>query len=104
MSIGHHIKTILLATCIGGSTLLYAEVATHPFEIESGMVIYEISGGAQLTPETNLTIKGHAKLRFKEWGEIKLEEESVHLFDWPEYDKNLIDEKLESKIQGGQKW
>lgn len=76
MSIGHHIKTILLATCVGGSTLLHAEVATHPFGIESGMVIYEISGGAQLTPETNLTIKGHAKLRFKEWGEIKLEEES----------------------------
>ena len=75
MSIGHHIKTILLSTCIGGVTLLHAEVGTHPFGIESGMVIYEISGGAQLTPETNLTIKGHAKLRFKEWGEVKLEEE-----------------------------
>ncbi len=76
MSIGHQIKTILFSMCIGGLTLLHAEVGTHPFEIESGMVIYEISGGTQLTPETNLTIKGNAKLRFKEWGEVKLEEES----------------------------
>ena len=59
-----------------GTTLLHAEVPTHPFEVESGMVIYEISGGAQLTPETNLSIKGKAKLRFKDWGEVKLEEES----------------------------
>ncbi len=76
MSIGQHIKTILLAACIGGSTLLHAEVGTYPFEIESGMIIYEISGGSQLTPETNLMIKGNAKLCFKEWGEVKLQEES----------------------------
>lgn len=73
MSIGHHMKKILF---IGGVTLLQAEVAVHPFEVESGMVLYEISGGTQLTPETNLTIKGKAKLRFKDWGEVKLEEES----------------------------
>ncbi|MCW8821352.1 MAG: hypothetical protein OQK45_03915 [Sulfurovum sp.] len=75
MSLSHHIKMILLSTCIGNVTLLHAEVTTHPFEVESGMVIYEISGGTQLTPETNLSIKGSAKLRFKEWGEVKLEEE-----------------------------
>ena len=57
MSIGNQIKIILLSTCIGAVTLLQAEVTTHPFEVESGMVIYEISGGAQLTPETNLTYK-----------------------------------------------
>ncbi len=73
MSIGHHMKKILF---IGGVTLLQAEVTTHPFEVESGMVLYEISGGTQLTPETNLSIKGKAKLRFKDWGEVKLEEES----------------------------
>jgi hypothetical protein len=76
MSLSSHIKMILLSTCIGTVTVLHAEVETHPFEIESGMVIYEISGGTQLTPETNLSIKGHARLRFKEWGEVKLEEES----------------------------
>jgi hypothetical protein len=73
MSIGHYMKTVLL---LGGITLLHAEVTTHPFEIESGMVLYDIRGGAQLTPETNLSIKGNAKLRFKEWGDVKLEEES----------------------------
>jgi len=73
MSIGHYIKTILL---VGGVTLLQAEGMGKPFDIESGMIIYQIKGGGQLTPETNLSIKGKAKLRFKEWGEVKLEEES----------------------------
>ena len=76
MSLKCHIKTILLSACMGGVTLLHAEPVSHPFEIESGMVIYEIYGGTQLTAETNLSIKGNAKLRFKEWGEIRLEEES----------------------------
>jgi len=73
MSIGHYIKAVLL---VGGVTLLNAESNGKPFEVESGMVIYDISGGAQLTPETNLSIKGKAKLRFRDWGEVKLEEES----------------------------
>ncbi|MGB5505365.1 MAG: hypothetical protein WBM70_01625 [Sulfurovum sp.] len=76
MSLTFHIKTFFLSAVIGSITMLNAEVETHPFDIESGVVIYEISGGAQITPETNLSIKGHAKLRFKEWGEVKLEEES----------------------------
>lgn len=76
MSIGSHIKIFLLSVCIGGVTFLHAESTTHPFEVETGMVIYEIYGGTQLTAETNLSIKGNAKLRFKEWGEIKLEEEN----------------------------
>ncbi len=75
MSIGSHLKIFLLSGCIGVVTPLHAEHVTHPFEVESGMVIYEIYGGAQLTAETNLSIKGQGKLRFKEWGEIKLEEE-----------------------------
>jgi hypothetical protein len=67
-------KTIILL--VAGTTLTHAEVSTHPFGIESGMVLYEISGGSQLTPDTNLTIKGKAKLRFKDWGDVKLEESS----------------------------
>ena len=58
------------------ATLLHAEVLTHPFEVESGLVLYKISGETQLTPETNLSIKGKAKLRFRDWGEVKVEEES----------------------------
>ena len=30
--------------------------------------------------------------------EFKLKEESIHLFSWPKYDKNLIDEKLEKGV------
>lgn len=76
MSLGHHIKTILLSIGIGSVTLLHAEVKNHPFDVESGMVIYEISGSAQLTPETNLSITGNVTLRFKEWGDVKMEDES----------------------------
>lgn len=76
MSLVCHIKTILYFACLGGVILLHAEPVSHPFEVKSGMVTYEIYGGAQLTAETNLSIKGKAKLRFKEWGEVRLEEES----------------------------
>jgi len=76
MTIGNHLKMILLSTCIGSVSLLHAEITSHPYEVESGIVIYEISGGAQLTPDTNLSISGNAKLRFKEWGVIRLEEEN----------------------------
>ncbi len=76
MTIRNYIKTILLSTCMGSLTLLSADVVSHPFEIETGMVLYEISGGAQLTPETNLSIKGNGRLRFKEWGDVRLEEEN----------------------------
>ncbi|HSR73935.1 MAG TPA: hypothetical protein VLL31_03755 [Sulfurovum sp.] len=76
MSICHHFRTILLSISIGSVTLLHAEDRAHSFDVESGMVIYEISGGTQLTPETNLSISGNVTLRFKEWGDVKMEEES----------------------------
>lgn len=60
---------------MGIAILLHAETLTHPFEVESGLILYEIRGGGELTPETNLTIQGYTELRFKEWGEVKLEEE-----------------------------
>lgn len=75
MTLCHYIKTIVLFACLGSVTLIHAEVKTHPFAVESGMIMYQISGGGALTPETNLTIEGYAKLRFKEWGEVKIEEE-----------------------------
>ena len=76
MTLGNHLKMILLSTCVGSVVLLNAEAVSHPFEVESGLVIYKISGGTQLTPETNLSISGNAKLRFKEWGDIRLEVEN----------------------------
>ena len=75
MPIVKQIQTILLSMIIWSLSFLNVEAQVHPFDVESGMVLYTISGGAQLTPETNLSITGSAKLRFKEWGEVKLEEE-----------------------------
>lgn len=58
------------------STSIHANEEKIPFQIESATIIYEIAGEAELTPETNLTIKGRAQLRFKDWGKVKIEEES----------------------------
>ena len=58
-------------------THLYAEDKMHKYDVESGIIFYTITGGAQLTKETNLSIEGSLKLRFKQWGDVKLEEEHV---------------------------
>jgi hypothetical protein len=75
MTISQHIKIIVLATCMGSLSFLYAEVPKNPFGVESGLVMYDISSETQLTPETNLTIRGKGRLRFKEWGDVRIEEE-----------------------------
>ena len=75
MPIVNKIRTFLLPMVVWNMMCLNVQAQVHPFDVESGMVIYQISGGAQLTPETNLSISGSAKLRFKAWGEVKLEEE-----------------------------
>jgi len=48
--------------------------STPKYKVASGIVFYDIQGAAQLTPETNLSITGRGKLRFKAWGDILLEE------------------------------
>ncbi len=57
-------------------TALAAGTAEKKFDIETGMVIYKISGGGKLTNDVNLTIKGKGKLRFKNWGVVALIEEN----------------------------
>lgn len=75
MPIVSKVRAIVLSISMCSLTFVNVEAKIHPFEVESGMVTYQISGGAQLTPETNLRIEGSAKLRFKSWGDVKLEEE-----------------------------
>jgi len=75
MPIVSKVRAIILFMGIWSLTFVDIEAKVHPFEVESGMVTYQISGGAQLTPETNLSIEGSAKLRFRSWGDVKLEEE-----------------------------
>ena len=71
------IITTFLFFCLGSMTLLSAQVKQKKYDIQSGMVIYTISGGGVLTKELNLTIKGKSKLRFKDWGEVELFEEEI---------------------------
>ena len=74
MTIARHLKSKVLFTCVGSLNLLWAVVSPPPYEIESGMVNYDIRVDAQLTPDTNLSVKGSERLRFKDWGEVKIEE------------------------------
>ena len=64
----HSIKARLILTFLMSGTLLNAAMDTHTFEVEKGMVVYDIYGGGVLTKETNLTLNGKATLRFKDWG------------------------------------
>jgi len=66
---------VLGVWCIIGFAGLHAETLSHPFEVESGVVSYEISSEAVLTPDTNLSILGTEKLRFSDWGDVRVEEE-----------------------------
>jgi len=59
------------------NSFLHASAEEKKYDIKSGMIEYMISGGGALTPETNLTIEGKGKLRFKEWGKVELFEEAV---------------------------
>ncbi len=63
--------------CLGSMTLFASSINHKKFDIEAGMVIYDISGGGKLTNDVNLTIKGKGKLRFKEWGVVALIEEKM---------------------------
>ena len=73
MSIGKYCKGFLLTFFIYSNT--YAGNQVDKFDIKSGVVFYSIQGGGALTKETNLSIVGSAKLRFREWGSEMLLEE-----------------------------
>lgn len=66
---------IFLFFCLGSMTVLLAQADQKKFDVESGMILYTVSGGGQLTEDLNLTIKGKGKLRFKDWGITALIEE-----------------------------
>jgi hypothetical protein len=53
--------------------LLFAEGEVRYFDVQNGLIEYEILGGAQLTNETNLNIYGKSKLQFKNWGNTRQE-------------------------------
>ncbi len=74
-----YLKKILITylfLCFGSITLLLAQTDRKRFDVQSGIILYNVSGGGQLTEDVNLTIKGKGKLRFKDWGVVALIEEN----------------------------
>jgi hypothetical protein len=61
--------------CLGSVTVFSAQTDHKKFDVQSGMILYTISGGGKLTEDVNLTIQGKGKLRFKDWGVVALIEE-----------------------------
>ncbi|HQR74369.1 MAG TPA: hypothetical protein PLH07_06980 [Sulfurovum sp.] len=74
MSSGYLLR-VLTAVCAVSLSAFGAQTLPHPFEVETGMVTYDITSEAVLTPDTNLSIKGKGKLRFSDWGDTRIEEE-----------------------------
>lgn len=72
----YFIKNISIIFVILGMNISYG-LEKNIFGEKSAMIIYDISGGGQLTKETNLSIKGSARLRFKDWGNVKIEEKNA---------------------------
>jgi len=69
-------KISLLFLITSTSLLFSTEYGKKKFDIETAMVLFKISGKAQITDDINLTINGHGKLRFKNGGVVTLLEES----------------------------
>lgn len=61
------------------AVLFSAGFSSKLFDIEKGMIFYDIKGGGKLTDDTNLSIAGHGKLRFKNRGVFALIEESYEV-------------------------
>jgi len=77
MSHLNKIKIILLFYCLGSMTLLSAQTSQKKYDVQSAIILYNISGGGQLAQDVNLTIKGKGKMRFKDWGAVELFEEEI---------------------------
>lgn len=68
-------RLMTIFVILGMTHFLYANTDIHYYDVEQGLIEYEILGGAQLTNETNLNIQGRSTLQFKEWGTIRQEED-----------------------------
>lgn len=68
----HTTKTIVGFLMLMGTTLLYSNTQVHTYEIEKGVITYDVYGGGVLTPETNLTLRGKAVFRFRDHGQTLL--------------------------------
>jgi len=69
-------KILFLFFLMGNTLLFSANYHSKKFDVETGMVTFEISGAGQIADDVNINIKGEGKLRFRDWGvEALLEED-----------------------------
>ena len=68
------VKIVLLLLSL--ISFLSANTNQKKFDVETGMVVFDISGGGVLTEDVNITLKGTGQLRFRNWGVEALIEES----------------------------
>jgi len=75
MSYFERCKRAVVLFVIGGTMLYSAGFTEKKFDVETGMVRFEINGAGQLAENVTISIKGEGKLRFKNWGIDALVEE-----------------------------
>ena len=93
-------KTLFLFFIMGSTLLFSANLSGKKFDVETGMVTFEITGAGQITDDVNISIQGKGKLRFRDWGvEALLEEdyEEVTTGRLNNINKIQICEKFERK-------
>jgi len=69
-------KTLFLFFIMANTLLLSANLSSKKFDVQTGMVTFEISGAGQITDDVNISIQGKGILRFKNWGVEALIEEN----------------------------
>ena len=95
----YRLKALILVYLLSFISI-HANIYDHTFDVEKGMIIYDIVGGGVLTNETNLSLKGKATLRFKDWGSTLLaEDEGVVLTSGALISKQHI-KSLEKQTKG----
>ena len=69
-------KHVFLFFYLSSTMLFSAGLGEKKFDVETGMVRFEISGGGHFTDDINISIKGEGLLRFRDWGVEALVEEN----------------------------
>jgi len=93
-------KRVLLFFMLGNTLLFSAALSGKKFDVETGEIEFQISGGGQLTDDINLTIEGRGQLCFRNWGvEALLEENYEERTNGAITDLNKVQlcEKFENK-------
>lgn len=68
---------IIIIFLLGSIITLSAAPINKIYDVQSGMVEYNISGGGNFTNELNITFSGTSQLQFKDWGKVSLIEKRL---------------------------